>query len=453
MKKLIPYGIANYDEMVREDAYFVDKTPYLAQLEGVKNPVFLRPRRFGKTLFCSMLRHYYDLNQASRFAELLGHTWIGQNPTVTHNQYMVLALNFSDIATGPTLNEIEQSFRNQCNDALNLLRVEYASLLAHTPELNLNATVSDNLSTLLRRIRIHRLPKLYVVIDEYDNFANQLILNNKEQLYHELTAEGGFFKTFFKTLKKGREEGAIANIFITGILPMMIDDLASAYNIATFLTLDAHYESMLGFTEAEVTLLLDQIYSDYAFDPSTRATVATVIKNHYNGYHFVNPESGALYNSTILMMQNFVNRLNLEQLFAGYWTHYTAQLPEAIFTQVNENFYRTTFFELCSRYLSTWFTWNVERSYPQGKSDLEFVGKYHEAFADLRWVIEFKYYSNAEFKKLKTTLEKFALRDEDTTQIKGYAQGLSQEYPHAQVALYVIYCVGKQGFRVFPVAA
>jgi hypothetical protein len=149
------------------------------------------------------------------------------------------------------------------------------------------------------------------------------------------------------------------------------------------------------------------------------------------------------------IMQRFVTDLDLTALFAGYWEQYVSQLPEAIFQQVNENFYRTTFFELCSRYLSRWFTWNVERSYPQGRSDLEFVGKYHEQFAGLRLVIEFKYYSNTEFKKLKTTIDTMQLQPEDTEQIAGYVEGLEQEYPEARVEQYVIYCIGNQGFRVF----
>ena len=149
------------------------------------------------------------------------------------------------------------------------------------------------------------------------------------------------------------------------------------------------------------------------------------------------------------IMQSFVNEPNLERLFAGYWEQYVSQLPEAIFQQVNENFYRTTFFELCSRYLSRWFTWNVERSYPQGKSDLEFVGKYHEKFAGLRWVIEFKYYSNVEFKKFKTSIAEFQLHAEDIQQIAGYVEGLREEYSEAQISQFVIYCFGNQGFRVF----
>ncbi len=160
------------------------------------------------------------------------------------------------------------------------------------------------------------------------------------------------------------------------------------------------------------------------------------------------------------IMQQFVNDLDLSALFAGYWAQYVSQIPEAIFQQVNENFYRTTFYELCSRDLSRWFTWNVARSYPQGRSDLEFVEKYHEKFAGVRMVIEFKYYSNTEFKKFKTATEfkkfktaraEFQLQEDDTVQIAGYVAGLNQEYPEDHISQYVFYCIGNQGFRIFEV--
>ncbi|MFN8495544.1 MAG: AAA family ATPase [Caldilineaceae bacterium] len=571
MKKRVIYGESNYANLLKKNGYFVDKTAYIAQLELVENPVFLRPRRFGKSMFCSLLHLYYDISQANRFAELFGKTWIGQNPTAAHNQYLVLFLNFSVIEVEDSVAKIESNFRRHCNSRLDLLRTEYASLLAGMPDMKLDAPVSQNLDHLLSYVRANQLPPVYVIIDEYDNFANQLITSNQDLLYRELVASDGFFKTFFKTLKAGRERGAIANIFITGVLPITIDELASAFNIASFLTLVPAFEGMLGFTQQEVDDLLDTIYQDYAFDPTTRAEVGTVIKNNYNGYHFVDPQGESLYNSTILifflsyftqyrtypkrlidpnlkvdiswarrvtgsnpqlteafvdqltvhnqilyddvfllesfdmsqffqpgffpisffylglltkqddfhlclpnltvrqmfveyfnqihridvstqiggMMQDFINNPNLELLFAGYWRQYISQLPEVIFQQVNENFYRTTFFELCSRYLARWFTWNVERSYPKGKSDLEFVGKYHERFASMRWVIEFKYYSNHKVQADKLKIDQFTLKEDDTEQIRGYAEGLQQEYPEAQVKLFVIYCFGNLGFRVF----
>ena len=122
MKKRVLYSEANYAALVRKQGYFVDKTRYLAQLERVENPVFLRPRRFGKSLLCSILRYYYDRNYAAQFDELFGQTWIGQHPTGQQNQYIVLYLNFSTIATGPTIQEMESSVKRQCNAILSGMR-------------------------------------------------------------------------------------------------------------------------------------------------------------------------------------------------------------------------------------------------------------------------------------------------------------------------------------------
>ncbi|MCI5140164.1 MAG: AAA family ATPase [Candidatus Electrothrix sp. ATG1] len=572
MKKRILYGIANYAELVEKNGYFVDKTHWLAELELVNNPVFLRPRRFGKSLLCSILGYYYDLNTANRFSELFGHTWIGQHPTGKQKSYFILSLDFSVIEPGKNIEAIERSFKVHCNYHLKYMRNEY-DLLCNMPEIDTDAPVSDCLGKLLSYIQKNNLPPLYIIIDEYDNFANQLVTANKDQLYRELTADNSFFKTFFKILKEGRKSGTIANVFITGVLPITMDDMASGFNVATFLTLDPRFENMLGFTQTETNELVDAVFRDQNLDPTTRAEVGTVMKNQYNGYHLVTSDGESLYNSTLVLyflnwlqnhktipkhltdlnlktdiswvrrltasnpaltekfvdrltlhnsiayddtflvekfnmyqffepsffpisffylgmltrkddfylclpnlnmrtifvqyfneihnidvstryaeiMQSFVNKPDLEQLFAGYWREYVSQLPEAIFQQVNENFYRTTFYELCCRFLSRWFVWHVERSYPQGRSDLEFVGKYDEKYAGLRWVVEFKYFSNTEFRKLKTSIEDFQVRPEDTEQIDGYAEGLRQEYPKAEISKFVIYCFGNQGFRVFDV--
>ncbi len=573
MKKRVLYAVANYEELVRDNGYFVDKTRYIELLEPVKNPVFLRPRRFGKSLWCRILECYYNINQQDDFERLFGHTYIGRHPTPLHNSCFVLHLDFSVIDPNGTLAEIEGSFHHNCNLRIRGIGNRNRLWFQEPMNINLKDSASNNLEMLLNIIQDQDLPPLYVIIDEYDNFANHLIVHHHDHLYHDLTKEGSFLKTFFKTLKEGRKTGAIANVFITGVLPITIDDLASGFNIATFITLNPMFEQMLGFTQAEVDLLLDEIYRDYEIEPTTRKEVDEVIKHQYNGYHLIDPESEALYNSTILlyflnwftqyktipdyltdmnlktdlswvkritgfhsgaaeafvdfltthntvpynknfliakfnmsqffekdfypisfyylgmltkqdefflklpnlnmrqifveyfnelhhidvstkyaeMMQSFVTHPDLPTLFAEYWQLYISQLPEAIFQQVNENFYRTTFLQLCSTYLSKWFTWNVERSYPQGKTDLEFVGKYHEKFAGMRIVIEFKYYSNTKFKELKTTLDEFQLREEDTRQVAGYVEGLQQEYPEARISQFVIYCIGNQGFRVFEV--
>jgi hypothetical protein len=520
-----------------------------------------------------MLAHYYDLQQADHFDNLFGHTWIGQNPTGNQNKFIILELDFSAIDVNGTYQDISQNFKIRCNTALSLLRFNYAPLLDNIPDTDINAPVSNNLALILYHLKSLSL-SMYVIIDEYDNFANQLITNHRDQLYNQLTEDGSFLKTFFKTLKEGRKIGAIHNVFITGILPITIDELASAFNIGTFLTMDPEFENMLGFTQNEVDILLDEIYHDHDFDSENRPGIQSLLKNHYDGYRFINPAGDSLYNSTLIMyfldwftrhkkippqltdqnlkndlswvkrltaanpgltipfvdqltlhnkieydytlmvnkidmhqffderyfpisffylgmltrlddfhlclpnwnmrqifmeyfnelheidvstryadmMQRFIHKPNLEELFTGYWQEYISQFPEAIFMQVNENFYRATFFEVCRRHLSRWFIWNVERTYPQGKSDLEFIGQHHTKFAGLRWVIEFKYYSHSNFKKkFKTTIENFQLQDDDTKQIEGYVKGLRKEYPKAQISQYVIYCIGHHGFKVFAI--
>jgi hypothetical protein len=504
---------------------------------------------------------------------LFGNTYIGKNPTKLKNSFFVLHLDFSTIDPSGTIERIEKSFNHVCNLRLNSLVGINKQWFQDKITIDPKISPSANLQTVLDCIFLNQLPPLYVIIDEYDNFANHLIASHKTNLYRDLMSNEGFFKSFFKTLKEGRKDGTIANVFVTGVLPITIDELASGFNIATFITLDAEFENMLGFTQSEVDELVDQIYRDYEIDFSTRNEIGALIKNHYNGYHFVRTDGEAIYNSTILMyflhsfyrykespkhltdtnlrtdtiwikrltgsnpestnefvdqltinniiqydddflvqkfnmsqffekgffpisffylgmltkkddyylqlpnlnmrqifveyfnefhgidvstryqdvMIQFNKDLNLNNLFAGYWKFYISQLPEAIFQKVNENFYRTTFFEICSRYLSRWFTWNVERSYPKGRTDLEFVGKYNEIYAGIRMVIEFKYYSNADFAKFKTTIDEFELQLSDTEQIAGYVEGLKQEYPEAKISQHVIYCFGNLGFKVFDV--
>jgi hypothetical protein len=157
------------------------------------------------------------------------------------------------------------------------------------------------LGYLLALINDYDLPGLYVIIDEYDNFANQLITSRQDALYRELTADNSFFKNFFKTLKNGTKDGTIARTFITGILPITIDDLASAYNIAEFITLEEKFETMMGFTFEETGKLVDEIYRDYEIDPSTRQFIMEVVTTNYNGYRMVNPKGEGIFYSTILM--------------------------------------------------------------------------------------------------------------------------------------------------------
>ena len=107
-KRKIPYGVINWAEIVRE-CLFVDNTAYIRELETCKTPVFLRPKRFGTSVVCSMLAHYYDVDLKDRFDELFGKTDIGRNPTPLRNSFLVLQFDFSTVQVG-TLAEIERNF-------------------------------------------------------------------------------------------------------------------------------------------------------------------------------------------------------------------------------------------------------------------------------------------------------------------------------------------------------
>jgi hypothetical protein len=300
MKKRILYAEANYQAIVRDNGYFVDKTDYIQKLEAINNPVFLRPKRFGKSLLCTMLESYYSILYREQFDELFGHTWIGRNPTPLHNSFIVLNLDFSTIEPKGSLSEIEEDFDHACNLKLDLMVKTACKWFVDCNQVDSGRSASANMRHILKQIQEHRLPPLFVIIDEYDNFANQLITGHKDHLYKKLMADEGFLKTFFKLLKEGRKTGAIHNVFITGVLPITIDELASGYNIANFITLHPTFENMLGFTQIEVDRLLNDIYKDYEIDPANRNQVEDLIRNQYNGYHFVNPDGEAVYNATIL---------------------------------------------------------------------------------------------------------------------------------------------------------
>jgi hypothetical protein len=153
------------------------------------------------------------------------------------------------------------------------------------------------------------------------------------------------------------------------------------------------------------------------------------------------------------LMAGFINQPDIPKLFSGYWDLYVSQLPESIFQQVNENFYRTTFFDLCRQHLSRYFTWALEKSYAAGRTDLEFIGKYHTKFAGLRFLLEFKYYSNARFKKISRGLpvSQFRALEEDIEQLKAYGAEWKKEHPQPGNKSFLVYCFGNQGFRVFPI--
>ena len=294
----IPYAVANYAEMRDRGFYYVDKTDYIPRLEAYKAPVFLRPRRFGKSLLVSTLAHYYDRTLTHRFEDLFGGTYIGSHPTPEHNRYMIIRYDFSAMVMSDNMEGLEQNF----ND-LNCSPVEI--MVIHNRDLfgDFKFTTRGNASKMLEEAlayaRAHDLPPVYILIDEYDNFTNQLLTSYNDPLYEKVTTADSFLRTFFKVIKKGIGEGSIRTCFCTGVLPVTMDDLTSGYNIAEILTLHPDFINMLGFTHAEADAYLRYVLDKYTGSQERYDEIWQLIVNNYDGYRF-SPKGEKLFNATIL---------------------------------------------------------------------------------------------------------------------------------------------------------
>ena len=294
----IPYAVANYAEMRDRGFYYVDKTDYIPRLEAYKAPVFLRPRRFGKSLLVSTLAHYYDRTLAHRFEDLFGGTYIGSHPTPEHNRYMIIRYDFSAMVMADNMEGLEQNF-----NILNRGPVEI--MVTHNRDLfgDFQFSTRENATQMLEEVlayaRAHDLPPVYILIDEYDNFTNQLLTSYNDPLYEKVTTADSFLRTFFKVIKAGIGEGSIRTCFCTGVLPVTMDDLTSGYNIAEILTLESDFINMLGFTHAETEAYLRYVLDKYTGSQERYDEIWQLIVNNYDGYRF-SPKGEKLFNATIL---------------------------------------------------------------------------------------------------------------------------------------------------------
>ena len=304
-ERQVPYAVMNYRELIKEDFFFVDHTRYLRELEKYKTPVFLRPKRFGKSLWVSMLEHYYDVRFKDQFRELFGKTEIGKAPTPLAGSFLVLSLDFSTITLG-TVAEIEESFTIKLRGDAETFCVLHKELCSW-PDLSGVSRAAEIVNILRQTVQKNGLPPLYVIIDEYDNFTNGLITAGRDADYDAICGradgtgvEDSFFKAFFKALKEGLKDGTVGRTYFTGVLPITLDDLSSGYNVGEIVNLDPQLVGMLGFSQDETERYVGEIFDAYGFDPAKKPVVLADLKSFYDGYSFVPAQSvGPLYNSTI----------------------------------------------------------------------------------------------------------------------------------------------------------
>ena len=287
MKKL-PKGISNYEELICDGYYYVDKTMYIEKLENLfdKRIMFLRPRKFGKTLFTSTLENYYDIAKKDKFEILFKDTYIGKNPTKLKNSYHILRFNFSGIDT-TNVDATIKGFKNEIASSIELF-VEKYGMNFYT---NFEDEAESILSNFFKAFSIQRLgEKIYVIIDEYDHFANEL-LGFRTDDFKDILSGNGKVKKWYEMLKKGTET-VVERIFITGVAPITLDSTTSGFNIANDITKNVKFNDMLGFSKNDVLEIMNQV----EIDKTKQAELMPIIKQNYDGYIFSNLLEGDLEN-------------------------------------------------------------------------------------------------------------------------------------------------------------
>ena len=305
-RKRIPYGMQNFEDVIERDCYYVDKTSFIEQIEESNMYFFfIRPRRFGKTLTLSMLENYYDINKKDKFEEIFGKLYIGQNPTPEHNTYLIIHLNFAEVAAG--LDDYKDGLDNHCSLVFNFFCDIYAHILPANTKEGLEK-LTDAVSQL--RFLCQKCQevgkKIYLFIDEYDYFTN-MILAHEEHLvrYRNQTHGEGYLRQFFNTIK-GTAGNSLGRVFVTGVTPVTMDNLTSGFNIGTNYSLSSDFNEMTGFTEEEVRKMLDYYGSVLPFNHTTDELIK-VMKPWYDNYCFAEDRYGetTMYNS--VMVLNFVD--------------------------------------------------------------------------------------------------------------------------------------------------
>ena len=300
----LPYGLSNFSQVAKEEYYFVDRTPYIAQLEQMDERYlfYLRPRRFGKTLFISMLQTYYGLEYATEFPNLFGCYAIGQRPTPLANQYLVLRLDFSQISTKSresTFAGFLENVKQGISQFLSAYREYYTE--ADAQYIFAGEEPSIVVSRLFERTKNHQTSdklqyKIYVLIDEYDHFANELVAFRLEE-FKASVSRNGYVRKFYESIKAATGIGVVDRIFITGVSPLTLDSLTSGFNIGTHLSLEMSFHSMMGFTEQEVATILTGVGVEEHLLP----TVLNDVRQWYNGYLFNGRAQTRLYNPDMVL--------------------------------------------------------------------------------------------------------------------------------------------------------
>ena len=279
--KQVPYGVADFATVIEQNLYYVDKTMFIPELEKQpRNLFFIRPRRFGKSIFLSMLYSYYDCTQSHKFQSLFGNLWIGQHPTPLQGKYQVLFLDFSQI-TG-NIDKLETKFNSYLSINLGAFVRQYSEYYqAEMEEILAQEDFEEKMELIFKAAKAHQY-HLYLIIDEYDNFTNVILNERGENVYHAITHADGFYRDVFKKFK-----GNFERIFMMGVSPVTLDDVTSGFNIGWNISIKPEFDEMLGFSTTDVVEMFTY-YKEHGSIPvdSDIDAIVNDMKPWYDNYCF-----------------------------------------------------------------------------------------------------------------------------------------------------------------------
>ncbi|MGD9731580.1 MAG: AAA family ATPase [Desulfamplus sp.] len=297
----LPYGICDFQKIVTNGFFYCDRTDNIPFLEKDYIQLFLRPRRFGKSLLLSMLENYYDIAKKDRFDAMFGSLKIGKNPTPLRNSYFILKWDFSCVDASGTLDDIRQSVFNHINECIKEFILYYKSY--GLPEITIDsADALSSIKSLTAAIRMMDL-SAYLLIDEYDNFANEVMMssNMKTEKYESLVQKEGILKAVFKNVKASASNSVFDRIFITGVSPVVMSDITSGFNIAKNVYFKPKYNHLCGFTAQEVEDAVNEIAQECGIEQDKAQELIELMRIYYNGYRFSVDAKDLVYNPTLAL--------------------------------------------------------------------------------------------------------------------------------------------------------
>jgi len=326
--KRIPYGKTDFNDFRKTNLYYVDKTRFIRDIEEKGDFLFLiRPRRFGKSLFLGIMEAYYDIHYKDRFDYFFMGSDIHRNPTRGKNSYMILKLNFSAVA--PDISSIEEAFINYIKDSAYWFIKRYEKLLdidlkTAKEELFSKKSASEVMVTFLNFSK-GKNRQLYVIIDEYDNFANTILSESGEKEFEKITHGEGFFRAFFNVLKAGTTdtEAPISRLFMTGVSPITLDDVTSGFNIATNISLHSDINEIMGFTRPEVETMIEYYRQTGKIRHST-PELMEIMSQWYNHYRFSLYASNEVFNTVHILY--FLKEYMIDSQLPGSLIDYNARI-------------------------------------------------------------------------------------------------------------------------------